>query len=903
MRKIKWSGVLAALLLTGSLWAAPVFRADWQEWRGPNRTVDGGTARFAAPAGSLSVRAELPNLAVQPNRRLRFEWRYQSPTPIRYIAFSFLFQGTQTGSAFLYFKETNAAAPAAGYLPDRWYTVDVPLTALRVHGGKALGEGDRLTGLRFWVAAEKGKDENALELRNFEVVEPDGAIAGDVYRPDFKTWTGAGKTATADGVAFTATGKGVALAAKLPEIEVKKSLRLQFEWQYQSKTPVRYLAFSFGFKGSQKGPAFLFFKEANAATPDAGFQPGHWYTVDVPLTALRVHGGKALGEGDRLTSLNFWIAAAPGEVGENTLRIRNFKIGAGTETTAAAVAPEVPLAGLPFRVWPRQTPVAWPGGLTQFVFLELPNPQSDANFTLRVTLPENCRVTGFPKGKSLGLTPGKITAVPLKEAFSGNTATLELAGKDFGTVPYRWLTLAVEVPDRPGSGKIVLQYEAGGRVLRTAELPVRIYPKLRGSRLPAGISVAAYAYPGLEKDFVPVFLGMFRAAGVNAIYNMNGERPGVFTLSDLAKSYGMELGLVFFIHEIQNRFKAKPLPGAKSSPDSLESMLDHPDELKRMIQVFLDENIGGKPYRCFTYDAEFGGLRDGKITGDTSPRALENFRRWAKLPENTVLTPDTVREQFSREWVAFICEQSNRFARIFREVLDESYPEAHFEAYSGYEFDDGAMKDRTRERYGTDWKTMSAAGIDYATAGYHGSMEQIRHTRDAVKGKALYLPAESYVENFQTPVIIKRDADAWSIRLISSFMNGSRHGLRLWYANDMDGNALIAVDRLTHFISLLGDFAIKGKDDPEAVAVRPAAEAENVYVLRRGGNAVIVCLNDSDVEKTLRLTLKGFRITGYTGKLSITDLADGKTLPAAKVLTVKVAPWGYRLLQLMDDGN
>lgn len=549
---------------------------------------------------------------------------------------------------------------------------------------------------------------------------------------------------------------------------------------------------------------------------------------------------------------------------------------------------------IPFKVWAKQTIVCWPSELEQFVFIELPNPNVASEFELKLTLPEECKLVALPTGKAPTLPEKSASVFPVKYQQNGNVVNFEFAAGSFGDSPTRFLTLSIDVRGEARKSILGFEYIAAGKVLRKAELPVKIYPALSGIQ-PQKVLVAAYAYPGLDKNYLPVFMNMLRKSGVNAIYQMRGEsNENEATAADFAENYNMKIGLVFFIHHIRAHVSACP---------PLSELLDKPDEFKKIIKQFFADKINGKPYTCVIYDAEAGGLRNGKILGDTSSHALNDFKKYAQIPSDETLTLELLKEKYSTKWVDYICEQSNRFSRLMREFLDENYPEMRYEAYSGYELDQGPMKNRTRELYGTDWKTMSATGIDAATAVYHGSMAQIRHTANATKGKAPYIPAEMYVENFNTKNINNKLPEVWASRLIKAFMNGDRKGITLWYANNMDGAALIGIDRLTKFITIIEDFALNGKLDNQAVSVRPEGETDNVFVLRQGGNAVIILLNDTDVEKTVRLNLVGFRVTGFTGELGVTDLVSGKLLKASKIMPITIDAFGYRILQLMDDGN
>ena len=141
------------------------------------------------------------------------------------------------------------------------------------------------------------------------------------------------------------------------------------------------------------------------------------------------------------------------------------------------------------------------------------------------------------------------------------------------------------------------------------------------------------------------------------------------------------------------------------------------------------------------------------------------------------------------------------------------------------------------------------------------------------------------------------------MRLIEVFMNSGMRGMTYWYANDMDGAALIAVSEFTKFVLLVEDFALRGTLDPDAISVMPKTEADNVYVIRDTKQAMVVALNRSDKAKRIRLTLNDFKIKGYTSDLQITDMVSGEKIPASKNITLEIEPWNYRVLQLLDDGN
>jgi hypothetical protein len=243
-------------------------------------------------------------------------------------------------------------------------------------------------------------------------------------------------------------------------------------------------------------------------------------------------------------------------------------------------------------------------------------------------------------------------------------------------------------------------------------------------------------------------------------------------------------------------------------------------------------------------------------------------------------------------------------ATVLRELLDDKFPDTTLGVYSGYEFDEPPFKDRTRKLYSVDWKSMANTGLDYGSAGYGGSMDQLQNTAKALQGKAVYMPAEMYLVNFLTKSSRTSSPEAWGMRLINAYLNsGMKGGLSIWYGNDLDGSALISINMAVELMRKIESYALKGKRDDNAVKVYPDSEKNNVYVLRKGGNAMIIATNNEASEKNIRIRLQKFRLKGFTGELQITDIVSGKKIKPQKVLKVNIKPYSYRLINLLDDGN
>ncbi len=556
---------------------------------------------------------------------------------------------------------------------------------------------------------------------------------------------------------------------------------------------------------------------------------------------------------------------------------------------------------LRMQIWPRQKVAVWPTGLRQFVMLDVPLPEKEGALRLRLILPEGVTVLGFPDGTPPTMPPKSIFLKPSTFRQDQNQVTI-----DFPSGPRNgerwWVPLAIEVKAPVGEAILKVALELDGKELRSQPLPVKIVPALTGLR-PKKIAVAAYDYHGLDEFSRPIYGEMMKQSGIRELHHMRGEpEGGGATVSDLGEACGFKNGLVFFTHHIQEYFAERPLSDGKLYPTGSHAwLLDHPEIFKEMIRSFFTAGFAGKPYTVVIFDAEAGGWRNNLAQNDLSPDGLAAFRRYAKLSEDTPLSAEIITEKYKDQWIAFICEQNLRTARLIREVLDESFPNVQFQAYSGYEYDDGPFRNRTRELYGTDWKTMRLTGIDAAVAGYCGNAALLRHTAE-VTGNVPYFPAEMYVENYLSPRIGDLRPEVWSIRLIESFMAGSRRGLTLWYANVFDGGALAAIDRVNDFIARIEPMALSGKLDRESVKVMPESEEENVYVLRDGGKVTVVAINRTDTPKSIRLRLN-LRLAGFTGELAISDAVSGEKIKPAKVIGLDVPAFGYRMLELMDDGN
>ena len=560
----------------------------------------------------------------------------------------------------------------------------------------------------------------------------------------------------------------------------------------------------------------------------------------------------------------------------------------------------------PIKVWPRQERVNLPTNLEQFIFVEVPKLPVDGEFTIEMTLPENITVKQFITGKSPAVPPGEISICPYEWQQKDNNVIMKFPDGEFPEKEKGYLSFSADVQTAPGEYQLGFKVTADGKEIQNNSIPVKIYPELI-NRTSDIMRLGAWYYNGIAPEFIPVFVKQFTAAGVNAFYSMEGEvvngKVEPQSIADYAKESGCETGVVFFSNWVVDYIKQKGLPEEfKDVEITTQSLIDHPEAFKYALKSYIDYTTAGKPYDVIIYDAETGAIKgDNKLAGDLSQYSLEKFSKQFNI-DHTV-TPEEILEKYQAEWIKYNCEQSNNIAALTRELIDEQYPDRLLKVYSGYEYDFDPYKDLTRRLYAVDWNSMADTFIDYAGAGYYGSRQDLSHTAEVLSGRTVYIPAEMYVENFLTKNIGDLSPEKWAMRLIEVFMNSGMRGMTYWYANDMDGAALIAVSEFTKFVLLVEDFALRGTFDPDAISVMPKTEADNVYVIRDTKQAMVVALNRSDKSKRIRLTLNDFKIKGYTSDLQITDMVSGEKIPANRNITIEVEPWNYRVLQLLDDGN
>ena len=562
------------------------------------------------------------------------------------------------------------------------------------------------------------------------------------------------------------------------------------------------------------------------------------------------------------------------------------------------------------QIWPRRDTVCVPTGLEQFIFMEFPSIKTADSMKIVITLPEKITVKSYPSGARFPVLP-ENTVVPTKKVQNGNVVILRIPkNKVVQYIPKNfWLVFSADVQTPPGMYQLKVEMFDGKKRLAFREFPVKVYPKLKSVKLKQLYAIA-YAYNGLPGTYLPTFVNMLKSSGINELQLMHGDFMGTGTpgnekenLVTYSTKTRLKLGFIFFVKKAIEYAKDHELLKGESVQWNLSWLIDNPKFFKKILKNYIDKGTSRGNYTTLVLDGETRAYR-GRICGDTTPYGLKAFQKYAGITRKVKLTPKLIRLKFRKEWVAFRCHQTNRCVEFTRELIDEYYPNRKLMVFSGYEYNKPPYVDRTRKDCAVDWKSMADFGIDFGTPGYNGSMENIRATATALAGKAGCIPSESFLVNFRTKARFRQSPEEWSIRLINAFLNaGMKGGIAIWYGNDLEGSALISINRAADFMQKVESFALTGKHDNGAVKVAPASEAGNVYVLRKGGNNLLIAINPDSVAKKLRIRLDDFTLKGYVSDLKIIDFDSHKQIATKKTVTVNIAPYSYRLLNLIDGGN
>ncbi len=674
----------------------------------------------------------------------------------------------------------------------------------------------------------------------------------------FLVWLAVEVMGAAANVPFSMTKSGTErkILIETPlDITVADNLQLSLEWKCTFAEPVRYVVFAFQ-QNDTKREVFVYFGDSNAISY---FMPDKWYKISIPVSELKPLSGDGLKAGDKLTFGRFWAESKEGNAVE--LSIRNLQF------SQAENAPRIlEREPAPIQVWPRQEPVCWPTKLAQFVVLELPETKVNGELNVGVTLPEKVQYVDAVTGSYPTVPNLSESVTPVAAVQNGNQLDLTLPNQDYSKQKRVWIPLLLDVQAEPGIHKLDISvHDAAGATVHQRSFKVKVYPELNRVS-PKNSIVAVWYFTGLDSKFVPDFMRQLTAAGVNSFYSMEGEivdgKTLTGTVADYAAKFKTQQGVAFFTGKMLEYYATHPLPPEAENVElSLQHFVDNPAAYKAALQGYLHYLTAGKPHQMVIYDAESGAIKRGKIVGDLTEYNRKKFSSF--VHSDTVLTPEQILADYPDEWVQYHCDLSNLTARLTREAMDEdpALRNMALTVYSGYEYDEPPYRDMTRKNYGVDWKSMRNMNIQYAGAGYQGTMKELRHMDDVLSPLVKYIPAEVYIWNYESSQIGGFAPDRWKMRLMEAYLNSGMHGVSVWQAHVLDGSALVALSEFSRWAAELEALGFVRSE------VHPDFEhAYNLFKLDSNEPTVLL-LNTSGHVLPVPAELGGGSMTPFTSKI------------------------------------
>lgn len=631
---------------------------------------------------------------------------------------------------------------------------------------------------------------------------------------------------------WQAAGSGSKLAISQPVNEpYADDTYVSFKWKCDFDMPVRYVVFAFAREEDGK-EFFIYFNNVNAMTY---LVPNKWYEISIPLSALDCSMRREkLKVGDTISKANIWVANNEGNAIE--LQVKDFKFS--TKDSAPIIEDEPP----PIKLWPRTDPVAVVSG-EQMMFVELPQLAINGEFTLKVE--GKLKVLDSPMGGGQAMPKQEITRHPYEITYpEDGVSVLNFSSEDYSELAEVWVPLYVDI-DQDVSN-LTVTVISDDKTFLTRNFHTRVV-ELEPVTL-KNVPLVAWYYTGLESEYVPAFVDSLSQVGINGFFSMDGEfiddELQHDTVFDYASEQGLTTGVAFFI----SRF----LEHNDIYDGALVEMLDAPDDkFKTLLKEYILYLTDNEKVDFVIFDAELGAIKANDVlVGDMSEYNLAKFNEYANA--TTPYTVDDLTTSARELWVRYNCDLSNRVAALAKEAVKELWADSEFLVYSGYENDYGKKRDLTRERYAVDWQSMASVGMDYAGAGYHGSMEELAHMDRVMAGRTKFMPAEAYLWNFHSNQTGNYLSHNLEMRLIQSYLNSGMHGLSIWQAHVLDASALEAVNGFAKFASNIEDF-VNGDAERAPQGVIPEELKQNVYVLRKGNLKTMVILNPSNKSVTYNI--------------------------------------------------
>ncbi len=278
-------------------------------------------------------------------------------------------------------------------------------------------------------------------------------------------------------------------------------------------------------------------------------------------------------------------------------------------------------------------------------------------------------------------------------------------------------------------------------------------------------------------------------------------------------------------------------------------MLAEGDEVIEALGEWLLETVNGEPYFGANWDLEQPVV--DPPTFCTCDRCQAAFRKFANLPEDAPLDPDTILKDYREQWTDFRCAQNAEMAGRIKEILSKADRPIEFSVYSGYQ------SQRTKEHYGVDWALM-APHLDFGIAGYGGDRTRIYDTVGAL-GDVPFMGGEMWYLSHNDDARPAPRMETWRNRVLRQYVESGCKGVLFWQLASMDGGAFYATSEAAEIIAKYEDYFKLSQRCDDKVEVT-GVEPPNWAAFEKDGEVLVLLMNfkAETLEATVQVAGKAY---------------------------------------------
>ena len=246
---------------------------------------------------------------------------------------------------------------------------------------------------------------------------------------------------------------------------------------------------------------------------------------------------------------------------------------------------------------------------------------------------------------------------------------------------------------------------------------------------------------------------------------------------------------------------------------------------------------------------------------------IENFRKFASIPADTVLTPQIIREKYNTPWIKYCCRQSTLICQVLRDNMKKLNPNAKFGFYSGLPSFD------TMESYRADWEDAAGA-IDIALLSYYTNSfaalddtfgnkmkEHIANLRSFAtkKGNPSLEVWATLTPGYERNSSMKPAPELVKLKVLRSFASGM-DGVTFWWWGPFDGDFYTQLAEASAITGKYERFFLNREKPVSLQVTLPENRPGSVFTSAVNGEQFAMILNHGSKELTVKCVNPGKKV-------------------------------------------